>query len=730
MEKSILILEKAPSNIKYEEFFNFPFTKEYLVEKNEKKNILKADITFDLSTLDDWNIIIPVGADVCKHVLRGTKLMTSHGTIVNEKFIPILSPHVVKFEPRLQNAFDRSIKFINDYIANNCVVKEEPNYILTFIQNTQDANTYLKKAIAAKPDFICLDTETSGLYPRKGYVLGISMSYMDDEGSYMTTDSFDEDNLELLKSIIDNTKVVFHHAKFDIHMLEYHFGLTFKDFEDTMLLHYALDENSAHGLKELAIKYTPLGDYDAELENIKKQICSTNGIKVADFNYSYIPFSIISKYAAKDVIATRYLFKLFWANINKNQQILNMYRSLLIEGTKFLIKMEENGVPFDRAELDKQSVNILTEVQHMTEELYKYPEVKEVEKLYESHFKVSSPRHVRTLLFDKLGIKHPGKKTDTGELSTDIEVLTYIMQLHPIVENIVNIKKKAKIATTYITKILTNLDRDNRLRTGFNVHTTTSGRLSSSGTLNMQQLPRDDKTVKFCIKARPGFKIVSLDLKTAEMWIAAALSGDTNLQEVFITGEDYHGFMAVNKFKLPCSPNEVKTLYPEKRQEAKTISFEILYKLNFKEPALQNFPVLLGWLKTSEAKIKKDGYIYTFFGRKRRLENVFSINRETSQHEIRSGVNALVQSTSSDLNLLASIDMQKEIERANLDKKCIIFALVHDSIIAEVSEDVLDWYTTNLKRCVQKDRGLNFQNTPIGVDIEIGNNYAFKDYLE
>ena len=46
-------------------------------------------------------------------------------------------------------------------------------------------------------------------------------------------------------------------------MLEYHFNFVFPDFEDTMLLHYCLDEvPGGHGLKQLAMKFTPYGDYE------------------------------------------------------------------------------------------------------------------------------------------------------------------------------------------------------------------------------------------------------------------------------------------------------------------------------------------------------------------------------------------------------------------------------------------------------------------------------------
>ena len=243
----------------------------------------------------------------------------------------------------------------------------------------------------------------------------------------------------------------------------------------------------------------------------------------------------------------------------------------------------------------------------------------------------------------------------------------------------------------------------------------------------MQQLPRDNKIVKKCIAARDGFQIVSQDLKTAEMWIAAALSGDEVLADFFRTGGDYHGFMAVTKFGLPCEPNEVKDLYPDKRQEAKTVSFEILYKLNLREPVLQKFKKLKSWLKTQKELIESNGEIYQVFGRKRRLPDVFSSNSQVASHEVRSGVNSLVQGPASDINLLACIDMVNWIKDNGYEKDMLIFAMVHDSILAEVKKDLVPLYSKKLKEFTQQNRGIMLKDCPIGVDLEIGENYAFVD---
>ena len=130
--------------------------------------------------------------------------------------------------------------------------------------------------------------------------------------------------------------------------------------------------------------------------------------------------------------------------------------------------------------------------------------------------------------------------------------------------------------------------------------------------------------------------------------------------------------------------------------------------------------------KKSEEEIAANGFVYSHFGRKRRLRNINSTDKGTVAHEIRSGINFLIQSPSSDINLLGGIDMQK-----NIDKSCIdanIFALVHDSVLAMVKEEDVDFYIDNLRTCIQKDRGLTIPGCPIGTEFEIGDDYSFGEF--
>jgi DNA polymerase I-like protein with 3'-5' exonuclease and polymerase domains len=240
-----------------------------------------------------------------------------------------------------------------------------------------------------------------------------------------------------------------------------------------------------------------------------------------------------------------------------------------------------------------------------------------------------------------------------------------------------------------------------------------------------------------------------MDLTTAEVYVAAVLSKEKKLQKVFIDGGDFHSTIAKMVFKLDCAVEEVKKIHPLLRQGAKSTTFGILYQAGAFTVARQirkesgihcseeqaqeyindyfrQFQGLYKWIETNKAFIADNGYTYSHFGRKRRLPNVFSSDRGIRSHTIRSGINFLVQSPASDVNLLAAIEMMDYVEQEKMNSR--IFALVHDSILAEVPEEELEIYQKTLKGFVQKDRGLSIPGYPIGCDFEIDDDYSFGKY--
>ncbi len=726
MSKRIAVVTKTNQKDILADYVDFSFDYYYLTDSNEKK-ILKKDINLDMSLLDPYDFVILIGAEATKFVANIGSVLKFQGYLVEDKWLPLTNPKMLKFNPAGAGAFEKAIQDIKGYVAGS--VKNHKAKI-NLIQSEDLFNDLLDKLESDKPDILALDTETSGLAPRDGYVLGISLTWEDNIGYYADADYITDEQIARLQLIINKTEhIVFHNAKFDIHMLSYHFGLIFNNFDDSMLLHYCLNEQAGtHSLKDLAIKYTDLGDYEHDLVLFKTDYCKKMGLNIGEFTYDLFPFVTLGTYAALDTVATYTLFKLFYDKVKNSEKLWNVYNNLLIPGTKALLVIEENGVPFCIEQLSLEKENLDNIISELEKEIYDFDVIHKFETRTEKLFNSNSVVHKRKIFFDMLGLESIGKKTPTGALSVDAEVMEDLAKQHALPALIAKITKAKKIKNTYIDKIILGLDSDSRLRTGFHLHTTTSGRLSSSGKMNMQTMPRDNKSPKRCIKARQGHKIISGDLGTAEMYIVSVLSGDPKLQSIFKNGEDYHSMIAKYKFNLAYSDKEIQEFHKDLRHEAKTTSFEILYKLNLTDPILKKFTVLKKWLQDQKGAILNDGYIYQFFGRKRRLPNVFSADRQIRDHEVRSGVNSLVQGPSSDINLLACIDLVNYIKENNMKTK--IFAMVHDSILAEAPDDEVVHYSKKLKEFMQADRGLSIPGTPIKVDIEIGSSYALEDKKE
>ena len=745
----IAVIDKAPNKTRYGDYFKFEFD-HYHMSSIPITKLLKKDVDLEVD-LDPYDFVILVGAEAAKEYAKITSVTNYAGQLVNDKFIPISNPAMLAFKPEGKPDFQRAVDKIHKYIEGTLRPASEGDY--KGISDTAEAVEFFKEVLANAQGYVALDTETTALYPRDGYVLGLSMSYKSKHGRYILTDCLDEECLALLNQIVETFSIVFHNMKFDYKMIKYHLGQDFnrKRVHDTMVMHYVLDEADSHGLKQLALKYTDYGDYDSELDDYKKEYCAKNGILQDDFTYDLIPFDVISRYAAIDTAVTYDLFQKFWPIVQKNDKLRYVYEEILIPGTLFLMDMEEVGIPISRERMEAANKYLDEEIQKAKEAVYGFDAVKQFEKDSGKIFNPNSVMQLRVVLFDYLGLQPTGKKTATGAISTDAEVLEQLSEEHPLPAAILKVRQLGKIQNTYIQKILPELDRDSRIRTNFNLTFTTSGRLSSSGKFNAQQIPRDDPIIKGCIKAPEGYKIVSQDLTTAEMYYAAVLSGDKNLQQVFSSGGDFHSTIAKMVFNLPCSVDDVKKLYGSMRQSAKAISFGILYGSGANKVSqtvtkatgeyypveqarddikqyFSRFSKLKNWLDTRKAFIEQNGYTYSFFGRKRRLPNVFSSDKGIAAHEVRSGINAEVQSLASDVNLLGAIRTAEEVKAANLDAK--IFMLVHDSIVALVKEQDVEAYCEILKRNTQHDWGCSIPGAPIGVDQDIGDDYSFGHFNE
>lgn len=744
---NIALIESKTSRTNWEERFdnNFEIDRYALCSDSSKKKILKADVDIEIDThAYDW--IIVVGSEALKFFTSVNSITEYSGKCVDDKYLPVINPAMLSFKPEAKPLWDKSKSNIIDYINGDLKqikLDEDKCYGIT---DSRKLHEFLINARDHENKFVAVDTETTGLYPRDGHVLGISMSYEKDHGAYIDSDCVDETAEVLFKQIFSRKKVVFHNAKFDIAFLEYQFGFEFPDFEDTMLLHYCLDEvPGGHGLKQLAMEHTLYGDYEKPMYDWIEQYKKQHRILKADFQWSSIPFDVMKVYAAMDAVVTLLVFEKLYPAVRRNAKLFSVYENILIPGCRMLTDIQDNGVPFDKMRLLKGRDLMQNDIDEAVAKLYEFPAVKKFEEVNQKEFNPNSTVQLRSLLFDFVGLKPTGKKTGTGADSTDAEVLKELSEQHEIPGHILSIRQKSKIKNTYLDKIYPQLDKDSRLRTGFNLHGTTSGRLSSSGKMNMQQIPRDNPIVKGCIKATEGNKIVAMDLTTAEVYVAAVLADDKNLMEVFRSGGNFHSSIAKLVFNLPCEAEEVAEFYPTQRQAAKAVTFGIMYGAGANKISQQvtadsgkpftktqaqeviddyfkQFHKLKSWIDRSSKFIMDNGFIYGATGRKRRLPNVKSDNQGIQSHEVRSGLNFLVQSVASDINLLGAIDMNAYIKSKGMKSK--IFALVHDSILAEVPEDEIEHYSEKLQSFIQQDRGFSIPGTPVGCDFDVHDDYS------
>ena len=742
----VALIDKAPNRTDYVMHFKNEFEFDhYHLCSEQKKKILKRDVDIEID-LDAYDWIILVGSEALQNFTREKSITEYSGKLLDDKFLPIINPAMLAFKPEARRTWDESLETAIGYIKGEIKPVEITSDDFVGIDNKEEAIAWIEKALEAPTGYIACDTETSGLFPRDGHILGISLAYCRDHGVYILTDVVDEELEVLLQKLFTKKITVFHNAKFDIAMLEYHFGFKFPRIEDTMLMHYTLNENpGTHGLKQLALKHTKYGNYERELDDFIAGYCKRNGVLKAQFTWDMVPFDIMQKYAAIDAAVTFELYELMNEAMHRNMKLVRVYKDILLPGMLFLKDCQDTGVPFDRRRLEVAQNLMEKDIQEAIDKLYTFPEVKIFEQGQGKEFNPNSTVQLRSLLFDSIGMAPTGKLTGTGQHSTDAEVLGKLADQHPVPNLILDIRQKSKIKNTYLDKIIPQLDRDSRLRTNFNLHSTTSGRLSSSGKLNMQQIPRDNPIVKGCIKAKEGNKIVAMDLTTAEVYVAAALSGDKNLCDVFKSGGNFHSSIAKLVFRLPCEVEEVGDLYPFERQAAKAVTFGIMYGAGPHKISQQvtkdsgsefsiheaqsvinqyfnQFNRLKNWLDEQKEFIEANAFLYSTFGRKRRLENVRSDDKGIASHEVRSGINFLVQSVASDINLLGGVDMNNYIKEYGLKSK--IFALVHDSILAECPEHEIDAYSAKLKEFIQKDRGIYINGAPVGCDFEIGEDYS------
>lgn len=342
-------------------------------------------------------------------------------------------------------------------------------------------------------------------------------------------------------------------------------------------------------------------------------------------------------------------------------------------------------------------------------------------------FNISSPKQLAAVLFDELGLPAT-KKTKSG-YSTNAEVLEELRKDSPVADNVLKYRQYTKLKSTYVVGLLDKIADDGRIHTCFRQTETRTGRISSTEP-NMQNIPvrteLGSQMRKFFVAGKNRI-LVDADYSQIELRVMAHLCGDKNMIEAFNSGEDIHTSTAAKVFDtMPIM------VTPEMRSTAKAVNFGIIYGIGeyslskdinitleqakkYIADYFSKYPEVKKFMDNTVENAVKTGTVSTMFGRKRRIPELSSSNKNIMASGKRIAMNTPVQGTAADLIKIAMINVHNRLKAEKLNAELIL--QVHDELIIE--SDI-----SCAERCseILKEEMMNVcdMKVPLSVDVNTG----------
>ncbi len=457
-----------------------------------------------------------------------------------------------------------------------------------------------------------------------------------------------------------------------------------------------------------------------------------SGEPLMRYVYGLIPTDALYRYNARDAVSTSRLGVLLEPKIKSNKKLSRTWNKLLKPAAPAVEQIERWGILVD-------DTKIRAFAKHLDGKLA--PSIIEFAK--RKDFNPNSAPQVSKILFGELGLKVK-KLTETGAPSTDEEALKHHEGKHPFVDAIIAHRKYTKLKGTYADGMLDHVRLDGRIHPSFNIDGARSGRMSCSEP-NLQNIPRptsvEGKMARDCFTVPDGFVMLSADYSQLELRIAAALSGDPVMRQIFLDGVDYHQRTAemISQTAWGIPPEAVTKKH---RDEAKVVNFMMMYgagdgaiayaigttktkAARVKEAVLGRFKHLARYMRRQLALAKKTGEVWTWWdgGDARcrplwRVADADDLVRSRAEHGT---WNTPIQGTASDFCLASLNAVVDWIREEMLDNDVKLVCTVHDSLILEVRKEMVSEVATKVRDImVQWDS----KGVPLVVDLEVGTHWG------
>jgi DNA polymerase-1 len=351
--------------------------------------------------------------------------------------------------------------------------------------------------------------------------------------------------------------------------------------------------------------------------------------------------------------------------------------------THILFQMERRGIKVDVELLKEMGTRLGKDYHELEQQMF---------KMVGYEFNIGSPNQLSEVLFTKLQLPTKDIKKGKTGFSTGQKELNKLRGTHPIIELIEQTRELAKLKNTYVDALPLLVDKQGRIHTTFNQDVASTGRLSSTNP-NLQNIPIRTALGRQIREAfiTDGDKVfVSADYSQFELRLAAVLAGDEEMINDFNGNVDIHTKTASVVYNVP-----MDDVTKNQRRNAKVINFGILYGMSphglsaatgmsfveakkFIDEYFELREPIRKFINSTLDSARMDGYVETYFGRRRPTPDVLSSNFMVRAAAERAAANMPIQGTEADLMKLAMIQVDKKIE--GLGEQIL---QIHDSILIE-----------------------------------------------
>lgn len=551
-----------------------------------------------------------------------------------------------------------------------------------------------------------IDIETTGLNRFKD-TINIAGVYVPEYDYYafpQTPNQF----MGLLENLPEKPTMLWANGKFDTLFLEQQWGIP-KEYltidEDIMVLAYCFEMGKRKSLKELAKRHCGAEDWD-----ISKKEKTQMSLTLLDYN-------------KKDLYYTwevwKELMRLVHAHTEKDR-ILRLYYGLALPSFRMYRDVERHGMHVDTEKIQQMLPEYYAKRDSLAAQLKSYADIN-----------WNSSSQVAKVFIDQLHMPIL-KRTEKGAVSIDGEALDdYAYMGYDVAKILVEYKQVVRDIGMFLEPWLSK-SVNSRVYPTFNIDTVRTGRTSCSEP-NLQQVPRD-KALRTLFNAKEGYVLFEADYSQVELRIACQFANESTMHKVYNENGDIHTTTA----QAITGKQEVTKA---ERRDAKVVNFGFLYGMSAK--GFQNYAKtgygmriteqqatemrnryfatyrdLPVWYEHQKGVCKRDGGVYTLFGRFRELSDIYSNNYKLKSGAERCSFNTPVQSTASDILLSAAIEINDCLPDVD------IVCTVHDSILMEVPEAKKDEYLERVRNIMLHPKLLDFfgvkLNVPLDVDIGVG----------